>query len=227
MPRQVDPGSRSALEDRALFGVPVEDRVHGVVDRQDEAGAGLLRNAGDADVEPHRRVEGGLLGDHQVLELGAEGLGLVLVDEVPAADAPFGDGVAHAVDDLLERLLALLGAGGAAEVLLGHDVGGVERPRGRELDPELLERDRSVAVVRDPSIAAFPLEFVVGVDALGREVAADADAGLGGCDGHWVASVRVVGAVGRGSGPDCIHKVLWFPTSASVPHHKMWGALQH
>src|SRR3546814_14387042 len=54
---QVDACARAALEDDALFPVPVEDRVHGVVDREDEAGAGLLGHALDADVEPHRAVE--------------------------------------------------------------------------------------------------------------------------------------------------------------------------
>src|ERR1700733_15571518 len=36
-PGQVDPRARTALEDQALFPVPLEDRVHGVVDGQDEA----------------------------------------------------------------------------------------------------------------------------------------------------------------------------------------------
>ena len=42
---EVDAGARAALEDHALFPVPVEDRVHLVVDREDEAGRGLLRHA--------------------------------------------------------------------------------------------------------------------------------------------------------------------------------------
>src|SRR5277367_2211209 len=35
--RQVDPGPRAALEDHSLLGVPVEDGVHLVLHRQDEA----------------------------------------------------------------------------------------------------------------------------------------------------------------------------------------------
>src|SRR6185312_16301265 len=39
--RQVDAGPRAALEDGALFAVPVEDAVHGVVDGEDETRRGL------------------------------------------------------------------------------------------------------------------------------------------------------------------------------------------
>ena len=116
----------------------------------------LLRDAGHADVEPHRRVEGGLLGDQEVLELGVVGVGLGLVDEVAALEAPLGDRVGDPVDHLAQRRLALLGAGGAAEVLLGDDVGGVERPGGGELDVELLEGDRAVPEVGDPGVAPLP-----------------------------------------------------------------------
>src|SRR4026208_1026849 len=56
-PAQVDPRARAALEDRPLLDVPVEDRAHRVVDREDEARAALLRRVGHAHVEPHRRVE--------------------------------------------------------------------------------------------------------------------------------------------------------------------------
>src|SRR5205807_9111201 len=54
--REVDPRTGSALEDDPLFPVPVEDRVHRVVDGEDEARARLLRDAAHADVEPHGRV---------------------------------------------------------------------------------------------------------------------------------------------------------------------------
>ena len=41
-----------------------------------------------ADVEPHRRVERGALGDEEVLELVAERGALLLVDEVAVLHAP-------------------------------------------------------------------------------------------------------------------------------------------
>ena len=182
---QVDAGAGAALEDRALLDVPVEDGVHLVVDGEDEAGGGLLRHAGHADVEPHRRVEGGPLGHDDELEFVAERLGLGGVDEVAVGDAPVGDGVGDAIGHLLERPLALGGAGGAAEVLLGHDVGGVERPADRELDAELLEGDLAGLPVRDAGVATLPLHHLVGVGPLGGEVTTDADHGLVWGDCHW------------------------------------------
>src|SRR5690606_16561505 len=53
---EVQAGTGTALEDQALFLVPVEDRLHRVVDRQDEARRDLLLGL-RADVEPDRRVE--------------------------------------------------------------------------------------------------------------------------------------------------------------------------
>ena len=55
---------------------------------------------------------------------------------------------------------------------------------GGELHVELLEGDRAVAEVGDPGVAPLPRELVVGVDPVGGEVAADADAGLLGCECH-------------------------------------------
>ena len=162
--RQVDAGARAALEDVALFPVPVEDRVHRVVDREDEARARLLRHALHADVEPHRRVERGALVHEDVLQLVAERLGLLVVDEVAVADAPVGDRVGDAVDDLAQRRLPLGRAERAAEVLLGDDVRGVQRPRRRELDVGLEEGVAAVLEVRDARVAPLPLDGVVGVD---------------------------------------------------------------
>src|ERR1044072_8510404 len=68
---EVDPGAGAAAEDLALLGVPVEDRLHRVLDAQDEAG-GALRALLEADVEPDGAVEGGLLVQKDVGELGPE-----------------------------------------------------------------------------------------------------------------------------------------------------------
>src|SRR5581483_7258029 len=93
-PREVDARPGAAAEDDALPPDPVEDRLHGVVDREDEAG-GALRRGLEADVEPDRAVEGRVLVDEDRLQLGLEGLGLVGVGEVAALLAP-GD---HGLDD--------------------------------------------------------------------------------------------------------------------------------
>ena len=122
--------------------------------------------------------------DDQVLQLGPEGLRLLVVDEVAVLDAPGGDGVDHPVGDLAQRPLALVGARGAPEVLLGQDVGGVQAPALGDLDIQLLEGDRPVPIVGDPRVTSLPDDLVIGMD-LGRgEVAADADTGALWGDGH-------------------------------------------
>jgi hypothetical protein len=128
-----------------------------------------------------------------VLELSVERLGLGGVEEVAALDAPPGDGVDDPVGDLLERRLPLRCAERAPEVLLGDDVGGVDRPVRRDLDAELLEGDRPVLPVGDAGVAPVPGDLVVGVDAGGREVPADADARLlrGQCHGTLLCVSRV------------------------------------
>ena len=60
----------------------------------------------------------------------------------------------------------------ATEVLLGEDVGRVERPRGGYLDVQLLEGNRPIAEVRDASVAPVPDDLVVGMTILGGEEAA-------------------------------------------------------
>ncbi len=189
---EVDAGAGATLEDDAFLAVPVEDRVHRVVDRQEEAGARLLAHAGHADVEPDRAVEGRALGDEDVLQFVGEGGGLILVGEVAALTTPQRDRVDDTVDDLTDRGLALGGSEGAAEVLLGDDVGGVHRPRDGELDIELLEGDRAVLPVGDASVATLPDHLVVGVNPRRTEQPLDADrsvrwgegCGLLGCHRH-------------------------------------------
>src|SRR5207248_11672950 len=50
---EVDAGARAAAEDDALAADPVQDRLHRVVDRQDEARR-ALRLLLEADIEPDR-----------------------------------------------------------------------------------------------------------------------------------------------------------------------------
>src|SRR5216684_2719344 len=66
---------------------PVEDGLHRVLDREDEAGRALWLLL-EADVEPDRAVERGVLVDEDRLQLGLERLGLLVVEEVAALGPP-------------------------------------------------------------------------------------------------------------------------------------------
>ncbi len=169
------PGAGAAAEDDALAADPVEDRIHRVVDREDEARA-ALRLLLEADVEPDRRVEGGELVDEDRLQLGLERLGLLLGGEVAALAAPAADRVDDAADHLLHARLALGRAHAAAEVLLRDDVRRRLAPELRELDVLLLEDGAVLA--GDVGVADLPLDLVERVAAGDREVAAQADRGL-------------------------------------------------
>src|SRR5581483_10162278 len=178
-PGEVDPRARTALEDEPLLGVPLEDRLHRVLDAQDEAGrALLLALLAPAHVEPDRAVEGAHLVEQDVGQLGLERLRVLLGGEVAAGAPPLRDPPGDAGDHLLDRALALGRAERAAEVLLGHDVGRVLRPALRELDAALLEG--RVGRIADDGVADLPLDLVEGVDARGREATLDGQpAGLG------------------------------------------------
>jgi hypothetical protein len=143
-----------------------EDRLHRVLDGQDEAG-GALRLLLEPDVEPDRRIERRHLVEQDVGELGLEGVAVLLGGEVAALAAPIGDRAGHAADHLLDRVLAGGGAHLTAEVLLRDDVGRVLRPRLRELDVLLLEGN--LVAVADARIAQLPLDGLEGVDAGLRE----------------------------------------------------------
>src|SRR5712691_11813465 len=105
-PGEVHARAGAAAEDHALAADPVEDRLHRVLDREDEAG-GALRLLLEADVEPDGRVEGGELMEQDELQLVGERLGLLLRGEVAALDAPGRDRVDDPPDHLLDRALAL------------------------------------------------------------------------------------------------------------------------
>src|SRR5581483_12204760 len=105
-PREVDARAGTAAEDDAFPADPVEDGLHRVLDREDEAGR-ALRLLLEADVEPDRRVERGELVDEDRLELVLERLRLLLRGEVPALTAPRADGADDPADHLLHRPLAL------------------------------------------------------------------------------------------------------------------------
>src|SRR5690606_31044313 len=116
----------------------------------------------EADVEPHRAVEGRLLVQEQMDELHLEGVGVLLAREVAELAAPARDRAGDAADHLLDGGLALGRAEAAAEVLLGDDVRRVLRPALRELDAALLEG--RVVRIADDRVADLPLDLVEGMD---------------------------------------------------------------
>src|SRR5581483_9410411 len=171
--RQVDPGAGAAAEDDALPADPVEDVLHRVLDRKDEA-RGALRLLLEADVEPDGAVERGVLVDEDRLQLGLERVALLVVGEVAALGAPCDRRLDDAADHLLDAGLPLGRAQPAAEVLLGDDVRRRLRPELRELDAALLERGPVPA--GDGRVARLPLDLVEGIAPWDREEAAHAEA---------------------------------------------------
>src|SRR5262249_35305741 len=104
--------------------------------------------------------------DQRVLELVVEDLRVLGRGEVAVLAAGLGVLADDAVDELLEAPLPLRRADRAAEVLGGHDVGGIHGPEIGELHSVLLEVDRAVTPVGHDDIAAFPGDLVVGMDSL-------------------------------------------------------------
>ena len=98
----------------------------------------------------------------EVLQLGVERLGLGGVHEVAALGAPAGDRCRPPGPPLGVATTPRSGVPKRApEVLLGDDVGGVQRPPDREFHTQLLEGHRTVAVVGDAGVTALPRHVVV------------------------------------------------------------------
>ena len=87
---EVDARARAAAEDDALTADPVEDRLHRVLDREDEA-RGALRRLLEADVEPDRGVERRVLVDEDRLREASKVCASSSVREVAALAAPRAD----------------------------------------------------------------------------------------------------------------------------------------
>ena len=176
-PGQVHAGARPALEDHAFDLAPFQDGFHGIVDRKDETRRALGRVL-DAHVEPDRAVERGALVQDDLLQLVMEDVGVFFGREVSLGPPPAGDRVRHAVDHVLDAVLALRRAEGAPEILGHDDVGGQLRPAGRDLHVVLLEDDLA-AVPRDGGRALLPFHAFVGVHAGVAVQALDRQASFG------------------------------------------------
>src|SRR5208283_955689 len=174
---QVYARAGAAFEDHAFVAVPAQDRVHAVLDLEDEA-CGTLRLGLDADVEIDRAVERGLLVEEQVLELGVEGFALVGAGKVALLLAPSGDGIDDARDELAHAGLAPRRSERAAKIFRYHDVGRGLRPSARHLDVFLLE-DYAAVFARDDGAAEIPFDFGIWIDAGGGEEALEHDTATG------------------------------------------------
>ena len=185
--------ARRAL--RALVGVlRLRDGVGADVPRPVAARAGDAVLGPQAQVEPDRRVEGAVLVDEQVRELGLERVGVRLRGEVAAEVVGRAtDGVREAMHDLADAGLALVLVAveaGLAEVLRDEDVGRELAPGGRDLGPFHLEDDAAVRV-GDGARATLVDDPVQRVAPRRREVALHAHptgglAGAGGGTGFLV-----------------------------------------
>jgi len=113
-----------------------------------------------ADVEPDRRVEARLLGQHQVGEFIAEVFGVFGSFEVALLGAPAGDGVAHARNKLADAGFALRRAHFAVEILADDDIGGRLGPINGHFDVALLKDDRAL-IVADGGVAELPLHVII------------------------------------------------------------------
>src|SRR6202521_4173176 len=193
--REVGASAAAELEQHAFRLDQLEDRLHRVLHRVDEARRTLLGAAGHADVEPDRAVEGGVLRDQEVAELLGPVLRVFLAREVAAFASPTGQGFDDPVDQLADAGLALGGAHAAPEVLLGDDVDRELRPGAGDLDVLLLEDDLAL-LAGDRCGSPLPLHQVEGVAAWRREAAPKAKPFHGSCFG--VAPVWFVPRAGSG-----------------------------
>ena len=219
---EVGTGARTPLEEHALGLGEGEDGVERVLDGVDEAGGALglgVAGGGEgdlagggvpvpvlgvgvglqavaADVEPDGGVEGDLLVDEEVDELGVEGVGGGVIGEVTGSDAPVAHALRDTGDEGADAGFTLGGADQPVQIFRGDDVGGGHAPVGGALDVFLLEDELSLPVL-DDGVAELPLDLVVGADAGGGEVAVEGEAASG--DG------RLGGDGGGGFGDGFLH----------------------
>src|SRR5581483_4576047 len=105
--REVHARAGTAFEDHPLVPVPVEDRVHVVLDLEDEAG-GTLGLRIDPDVEIDGTVERSDLMNQNIFQLIAERISVLFGVEVAVGKTPLANCIRHPVNQLAGRDLAFL-----------------------------------------------------------------------------------------------------------------------
>ena len=165
---EIQPRTRATLEDQPLLAVPVQNRVHGVVDGENETGRYLLW-AGGAHVEPDRGVKREDLVQQHPGEFMLEDLRILVGEEVAEILTSLGVGEHHSIDQLAKTPLPGIGTQGTTEVLGGDDRGCIYRPELGELNATLLENGFPRLPVGLHDITVLPGDLVVRVNA-GRGV---------------------------------------------------------
>ena len=168
---EIRAGAGAELEEHRLAPRELHDVFHVVLHALDEAGTPLRILVGvvghddvalrlvpapvaggaldavlvvEADVEPHRGIEGPVLVDAQPGEIAVEVLAILTRLEVAVGDPPVSDRPGDAVDELLDGVLALGGVNLAIKVLADDDVRRQLGPGGGDLAGRLLEEDLPV-----------------------------------------------------------------------------------
>ena len=199
--REIGAGARSPLEEHTFGLGQGQDGIERVFYRVDEAGRALRRLvAGDAEldagagrvpvpvlgvgigldavasyVEPHRRIEGGVLAQKDVRQLVVKSCAVVGRLEIALRQTPVANSFGHASHQGAHAALALGRAERSMQILTGHNIGGGHRPILGNFDIFLLE-DGVALGVRDQGGALLPFDFVVGGNASLGEKAMEGEA---------------------------------------------------
>src|SRR5579864_1973414 len=194
--------SAAPLEEHAFGLRESQDGVERIFDRVDEAGGALrLGVSGDAEfyllrlrvpvpvasvgvgldavashVEPHGRIERGVLAHEDVDEFVMEGGAVFRSAEVALRHSPVADGFGDAGYELADSGFTLRRADFAVQIFAGHDIGGGHGPVFGDFDVFLLE-DHVALRVGDLSEAEIPFDLGIGRDAGLGEEAAEGEAG--------------------------------------------------
>ena len=183
---QIGAGARTKLEEHGLAAGELHDVFHIVLDALNEAGRGLgelvgVLRLGDlallgipvpvahgaldavlveqADIEPDRRIERGVLMNAEPRQVAVEILGVGGRGEIAVLQAPIGDGAADAVDKLPHAPLPLRRAVFAVKIFIDYDVRCQLAPKYRNLAVFLFEKNLA-AFALDGGRPRFPLNRI-------------------------------------------------------------------
>ena len=120
----------------------------------------------------------------QPIQLGPKRCNFGGIGEVAASLSPSRDLFHDPIDDLTQRPFAFVGAELTTEVLLGDDVRCIDRPVDGELHAALFKDDAAICGIGQQRVALLPLDLIIWVNALDREVSTQSDRELFRCQCH-------------------------------------------